>query len=116
MINYYRVTFSSGVIYELIQPKLTSRDYHEILDELIFLSDFNEDQRVAASVYCNNSRIAIIELITWEDGTADIYIYGQKVRGLYKEEGYLELLIVHACDHRRRPCRVGVHDHDLFYH
>lgn len=85
MINYYRISFSSGVIFELIQPKLTSRDYHDILAELIFLSDLNQDQRAAASVYCNNSRIAIIELITWEDGTADIYIYGQKVRGLYKE-------------------------------
>lgn len=85
MINYYRVAFSSGEIIELIRPKLTSRDYHNILDELIFLSDLNQDQRPAASVYCNNSRIAIIDLITWEDGTADIYIYGQKVRGLYKE-------------------------------
>lgn len=85
MINYYRVAFSSGEIFELIRPKLTSRDYHNILEELIFLSDLNKDQRAAASVYCNNSRIAIIELITWEDGTADIYIYGQKVRGLYKE-------------------------------
>lgn len=85
MINYYRVAFSSGVIIELIKPKLTSRDYHYILDELIFSSDLNKDQRAAASFYCNNSRIAIIELITWEDGTADIYIYGQKVRGLYKE-------------------------------
>lgn len=85
MINYYRVAFSSGVIIELIKPKLTSRDYHYILEELIFSSDLNKDQRAAASVYCNNSRIAIIELITWEDGTADIYIYGQKVRELYKE-------------------------------
>ena len=85
MINYYRVAFSSGVIIELIKPKLTSRYYHYILDELIFSSDLNKDQRAAASVYCNNSRIAIIELITWEDGMADIYIYGQKVRGLYKE-------------------------------
>lgn len=85
MINYYRVAFSSGEIFELIRPKLTNRDYHNILEELIFSSDLNKDQRAVASVYCNNSRIAIIDLITWEDGTADIYIYGQKVRGLYKE-------------------------------
>ena len=86
-INTYTVFFTSGAIMEYTLPKLTSKQYHAILQELCFTADLTDRQRHEhARIYKGNTIIAVLDYFPWIDGSADIYLDGRRVRNLYRKE------------------------------
>lgn len=81
MLNYYRVTFSTGEHWELYSWKLLCRHYHMITSALIDNDEYlMTGEHNTAKVYYRNTCVASFELYNWGDGTGDIYSDGQFVR------------------------------------
>lgn len=81
MLNYYRVTFSTGEYWELYSLKLLFRHYHMITGAMIDNDEYlMTDDRNTAEVYYRNTCVARFELFNWGDGTGDIYCDGRPVR------------------------------------
>lgn len=86
-INTYHIYFTSGVVIEYTLPKLTSKQYREILQELLFSADLTDRNRHEyARVYKGSELIFVLDFFPWIDGSADIYLNGRRVRTVYRKE------------------------------
>lgn len=89
-INTYHIYFTSGVIIEYTLPKLTCKQYREIMQELCFAADCHDFQEIEhARIWQGSDLIAEFDLIPWIDDTVTIFLETgyqyQVVRRLFKE-------------------------------